>query len=39
MDTVFIIDDWCDGPVLGLATYKSQMCIYEQIFQQKRIRT
>lgn len=36
MDTVFTIDDWGDGPLLGIATYKSQMCIYEQIFSAEK---
>lgn len=32
MDTIFTINDWWDGPLLGLTTYKKQMCIYEHIF-------
>ena len=32
MDKVLTIDDWWDGPVIGLTTYNGMICIYFRIF-------
>ena len=32
MDRVLTINDWWDGPVIGLATYNGGICIYSRIF-------
>lgn len=32
MDRVLTINDWWDGPVMGLATYNGVICIYIRIF-------
>jgi len=32
MDKEITIDDWWDGPVIGLATYDDVICIYHRIF-------
>ncbi len=32
MDKVLTINDWWDGPVMGLATYNGVICIYIRVF-------
>lgn len=32
MEKVISINDWWDGPLLGLAYYNGVMCIYERVF-------
>ena len=32
MDKVITINDWWDGPVIGLATYNGMICIYFRVF-------
>lgn len=34
MDKVITINDWWDGPLLGLAYYHNVACIYERVFDE-----
>lgn len=36
MDAVFTIHDWQDGPLLGIAAYGDETCIYERIFSEEQ---
>lgn len=35
MDAVLTLNDWWDGPLLGIATYGEETCIYERIFSEQ----
>lgn len=34
MEEVITINNWCDGPLLGLAYYHGAVCIYERVFDE-----
>lgn len=34
MDEVLTLNDWWDGPRLGLATFNNERCIFERIFSE-----
>ena len=34
MEKVITINDWWDGPLLGLAYYNGIVCIYERVFDE-----
>lgn len=36
MDKVITINDWWDGPALGLAYYNGVVCIYERVFDEAK---
>ena len=36
MEKVITINDWWDGPLLGLAYYNGVVCIYERIFDKTK---
>lgn len=36
MDVVLALNDWWDGPLLGLATYENQTCIFERVFSMEK---
>ena len=36
MEKVITINDWWDGPLLGLAYYNGFVCIYERIFDKTK---
>lgn len=36
MDVVLALNDWWDGPLLGLATYDKQACIFERVFSMEK---
>ena len=36
MEKVISINDWWDGPLLGLAYYHENVCIYEKVFSESQ---
>lgn len=35
MDRVLTIDDWWDGPLLGLCTFGGEYCVFERVFSEE----